>query len=114
MIKFNYSEESSIIFDSFFKNIFKKHKQIEYVKWTQYTPYMSYIDDMITFNTIFKSNIELVEIKLTKDDLFFEIKNEITSFLSKFDDEFYLRKFGNHAEILVKKDSVDISDYEHD
>jgi hypothetical protein len=48
------------------------------------------------------------------DSVLSEANSEIINFLSNFDDEFYLRKFGNHAEIVVTKNGVDISDYEHD
>lgn len=40
--------------------------------------------------------------------------NEIVDFLSHFDNDFYLSKFGDHAEITVNKDGFDISDYDHD
>ncbi len=40
--------------------------------------------------------------------------NEITNFLGNFDNDFYLSKFGDHAEITVTKNGVDISDYDHD
>lgn len=40
--------------------------------------------------------------------------NEIIDFLSNFDNDFYLRKFGDHAEIIVTRNGVDISDYDHD
>lgn len=40
--------------------------------------------------------------------------NEIVDFLGRFDNDFYLSKFGDHAEITVTKDGVDISDYDHD
>lgn len=40
--------------------------------------------------------------------------NEIIEFLSNFDNDFYLRKFGDHAEIIVNRTGVDISDCEHD
>ena len=39
---------------------------------------------------------------------------EISTFLGLFDDDFYLSKFGDHANIRVTKDGVDISDYDHD
>ena len=61
---------------------------------------------------VYKGRIE--EDNPDYDSVLSEAHNEITSFLSNFDDEFYLRKFGNHAEILVTKNGVDISDYEHD
>ena len=40
--------------------------------------------------------------------------DEIINFLSKFDNDFYLSKFGDHAEVTVTKDKVDISDYDHE
>jgi hypothetical protein len=40
--------------------------------------------------------------------------SEISNFLGGFDNDFYLTKFGDHAEITVTKNGVDISDYEHD
>ena len=40
--------------------------------------------------------------------------NEIIDFLSNFDNDFYLTKFGDHAEITVTKLGIDISDYDHD
>jgi len=43
-----------------------------------------------------------------------DASNEIIDFLSNFDNEFYLRKFGDHAEIIVTRTGVDISDYDHD
>jgi hypothetical protein len=43
-----------------------------------------------------------------------EASNEIVNFLGRFDNDFYLSKFGDHAEITVTKDGVDISDYDHD
>jgi hypothetical protein len=39
---------------------------------------------------------------------------EISDFLSNFDNDFYLSKFGDHAEITITKNSVDISDCDHD
>lgn len=40
--------------------------------------------------------------------------NEIVDFLENFDDDFYMKKFGDHAEVLVTPTAVDISDYDHD
>lgn len=40
--------------------------------------------------------------------------NEIVSFLSNFDNDFYLSKFGDHAEVIVTKTGVNISDCDHD
>ena len=40
--------------------------------------------------------------------------DEIVNFLSYFDDDFYLSKFGDHAEIIITKDSLTIEDCDHD
>jgi hypothetical protein len=39
---------------------------------------------------------------------------EIGDFLGNFDNDFYLSKFGDHAEITITKNGIDISDYDHD
>lgn len=40
--------------------------------------------------------------------------DEIVDFLSKFDNDFYLSKFGDHSEITITKDSMTIEDHDHD
>lgn len=48
------------------------------------------------------------------DAVLSEACGEIVDFLNKFDNDFYLTKFGDHAEITVTRTGVDISDYDHD
>jgi len=48
------------------------------------------------------------------DPILSEASNEIVDFLGNFDDDFYMRKFGDHAEVMVTRSGVDISDYDHD
>lgn len=40
--------------------------------------------------------------------------DEVTEFLRNFDNDFYITRFGDHAEITVTKDGVDVDEYEHD
>lgn len=40
--------------------------------------------------------------------------DEIRNFLHTFDDDFYIRKFGDHSEITVTKEGVEVDDYDHD
>jgi hypothetical protein len=40
--------------------------------------------------------------------------DEIVEFLSNFDNDFYITRFGDHAEITVTPDGVDVDEYEHD
>lgn len=48
------------------------------------------------------------------DPILSDATTEIIDFLGQFDNDFYLSKFGDHAEVTVTKDGVDISDYDHD
>ena len=48
------------------------------------------------------------------DSVLEEASEEIRSFLNTFDDDFYIRKFGDHSEITVTKEGVEVDDYDHD
>ena len=39
---------------------------------------------------------------------------EIQSFLSNFDNDFYIDRFGDHTEITVSREGIEVEDYEHD
>jgi hypothetical protein len=39
---------------------------------------------------------------------------EIRSFLANFDDDFYLRRFGDHTEVTVTNEGIEVDDYDHD
>ena len=67
------------------------------------------------WNSETKSYIGRVEEENKKfDKNLSDATNEIIDFLSNFDNDFYLTKFGDHAEITVTKLGIDISDYDHD
>lgn len=39
---------------------------------------------------------------------------EIQDFLQNFDNEFYMSRFGDHTEIVVSRDGIEVEDYEHE
>ncbi len=39
---------------------------------------------------------------------------EIKDFLQLFDDDFYLQKYGDHTEITVTKNGIDVDEFDHD
>ncbi len=43
-----------------------------------------------------------------------EIYEEISSFLSNFDNDFYMSKFGDHVEITITGTGIDVFECEHD
>ena len=68
-----------------------------------------------TYNRETKVYDGKVEIPNEKHDSELESASEdIRNFLQTFDDEFYIRKFGDHSEITVTKEGVEVDDYDHD
>jgi hypothetical protein len=39
---------------------------------------------------------------------------EIRNFLATFDDDFFYNSFGDHTEITVTKEGIEVDDYDHD
>jgi len=68
-----------------------------------------------TYNRETKVYDGKVEIPNEKHDSELESASEdIRKFLQTFDDDFYIRKFGDHSEITVTKEGVEVDDYDHD
>lgn len=68
-----------------------------------------------TYNRETKVYDGKVEIPNEKHDSELESASEdIRKFLQTFDDDFYIRKFGDHSEITVTKEGVEVDDYNHD
>lgn len=40
--------------------------------------------------------------------------DEIRDFLNTFDDDFYMQKFGDHTEITVTTEGIEVDEYDHD
>lgn len=40
--------------------------------------------------------------------------NEIQDFLNNFDNEFYIGRFGDHSEITVSREGIEVEECEHD
>jgi len=51
---------------------------------------------------------------LNYDEELSKASNEISEFLSNFDNEFFISQFGDHVEITVTAEGVSVDEYEHD
>jgi hypothetical protein len=51
---------------------------------------------------------------LNYDEELSKASDEISEFLSNFDNEFFMSQFGDHAEITVTAEGVSVDEYEHD
>lgn len=68
-----------------------------------------------TYNRETKLYEGRVEVPNEKYDKELEIAaDEIRNFLSMFDDDFYMEKFGDHTEITVTAEGIEVDDYDHD
>lgn len=98
-----------------FKETFNKHQNLKEVRWTQYTPYFNDGEECT-----FRSNHEWADIIGVDGELDYsskeykEIKENIREFLSQFDDELLRNLFGDHVEIVVTKEGINVEKYEHE
>ena len=51
---------------------------------------------------------------LNYDEELSKASDEISEFLSNFDNEFFMSQFGDHVEITVTAEGVSVDEYEHD
>lgn len=107
-----------------FKKFFAENPGVKMITWTQYTPYFNDGEECVfSVNEIYffsgtKNEIESEEVDCREDSeltirpegpLSF-MKNEIES----IPEEIMQDVFGNHAEIIVTPDNIEIREYEHD
>ncbi len=123
-------EESKRVFKEESATLFQTHPQLFMFTWTQYTPYFNDGDACV-----FGSNHEYPTVVLQSGKEAYEadgqsyeetyagegdeaiaesIEEAITKFLSQFDDEDMEAMFGDHVEVKVTKDGVEVEEYEHD
>lgn len=95
-------------FKDIVKDIFVGFPNIESFSWTQYTPYFNDGDECnFTVNTY--------GIKINDEDSYDNKEMKIiTEFLNAIDDNIMESLFGDHVEICVYKDKIEISEYEHE
>jgi hypothetical protein len=125
----------STTFNNGIKLLFEIYPQLKNIRWTQYTPYFN-DGDTCTFSSDvcdcilnlpreddYDSTEEYEEEyeKYKKEpwdykteEITDEIQNNIVDFLKEFDDEDYETMFGDHAEVFVTKDGIEVENYCHD
>ncbi len=107
------------------KELFQKHPTLLKFGWVQYTPYYNDGD-----TCEFSANLDYPKFLLVgmDEDLYDEepyyskdevtdesiVWNSIREFLSQFDDSDVEILFGDHCEVIVTKDAVEVEEYEHD
>lgn len=138
--KMKISEE---VFNEFTKSIFKDNPELESFSWFQYTPYFNE-DCTFSANTdsLYLNGESIEEAEwypvqnivsrgiwnpdTRKYDGMIKEKNKkyneklsnladkISQFLGELDDMFFLNRFGDHAQVTITKDGVEISDFDHE
>jgi len=114
------------MFKPFFEALFKKHKDIQVVKWTQYTPHFN-DGDACTFSV----NDPEVSVKsVTPEDMYVEedwysswsipgspgakAAKEVGNFFVDIEDVLETA-FGDGVQVFVQRDgSITVEDYDHD
>ena len=110
-------ENCKIFFKEESARLFEAYPELTSFSWTQYTPYFNDGDECLfsswynyqTINGRFGENDDdSIPKELEKA---FDAVNE---FLSNFDEDILKEMFGDHAEVIVTKDKVEVEEYSHD
>ncbi len=111
--------------------LFSNHPELKSFGWTQYTPYFNDGDECV-----FSANIESPHIndirydtwgdkvyglyededdeETNSNEISDELVMKVVAFLRNFDDDILKEIFGDHVEITVMPDRIDVSEYNHD
>ncbi len=130
------SENAKNVFSDISKSIFEKNPGLESFAWSQYTPYFNdgetcrfsvnrdyytingseeTVDDWTLNNEKYSQQIDLSDYGFETLDQLRAAYNDINELMSIFEDEDLEEMFGDHVEIVVKRDgNILIEDYDHD
>ena len=95
------------------KDVFEKYPQLKKVYWHAYTPYFNDGEEC-TFSSGHDDPEFEAEGVQYDDPTYKNIRADLKSFLVQFDDDLMKNLFGDHVEIVVTKEGIEISEYEHE
>lgn len=116
-------DSSKKLFNQESQQLFIDYPDLIAFRWRQYTPYFNDGDECV-----FHTQDSYIKLASTEEDAGdyndgFEsywgndepaVSKAVTEFLKQFDDDAYLFMFGNHVQITVTKDGVEVDEYDHD
>lgn len=127
------NKDCKAIFESEAKSIFDKYPKLERFSWTQYTPHFNDGDacefgvrnhdipityDGKDFDDVSKYTFDTSESYCDDNAIslygFKDAFVEIDALLKNFEEDDYKFMFGDHVEITVSRDGVNVEEYEHD
>ncbi len=92
------------------KELFEENPGLESFSFRGYSPYFNDGEECVFSAHTYCPDINGEEGYKNK-----ELMNIVEGFLTYFDDNFYLTLFGNHWEVTVTKDNIEVSEYsDHD
>ncbi len=107
-------------------SLFDKHTWVESFSWRQYSPYWndgdecvfsvhSYNDEILLNGMdLYNYDEEPEEERGTLPENAETVYEEFASALQKFEDDDLQTMFGNHAEVTVTRNGINVESYDHD
>lgn len=136
-LKAKHLERAKAVFGDVTKKLFDTHTKLESFKWQQYTPYFNDGEECV-----FSANTDYISINGNESDMNYTDKtvtdysgnkspypqkenefynpelsaaeNDVKDFLNTVGDDSLRQMFGDHVEITVTRDGVDVYTYEHE
>lgn len=110
---------------------FQQFPEVESFRWTQYTPYFNdgepcvfSVHDWYTVNLTNGDQLEDVYYSEylnrrnaeagNEPDLETRVANTLHDLLGEVDEDTMLALFGDHAQVIVSRNGIDVEEYDHD
>jgi len=112
-------KEAKLVMKQAFKEItdqlFIENPLLTQFSFTCYTPYFNDGDTCtyrvgVDYPGINEEDEEI----WGKDNPLYMVSEKVKDCLNNFDEEDYMEMFGDHCKVIVKKDSVEVEEYQHD
>jgi hypothetical protein len=133
-LKKTHLEKSKAMFTDVAKELFEKHSVLESFEWTQYTPYFNdgsectfsaYVDDpRINGLGYYSGNCQETFWKQVDgkyqnvpnpnyDPKMSVARKDVTEFLQNIDEAVLRDMFGDHVQVTVTRNGVEVNEYDH-
>jgi NAD+--asparagine ADP-ribosyltransferase len=143
-LRVKHLEKSKQIFSEVCKKVFEKHPKLESFGWEQYTPYfndgdecvfrvhrdepningqsgyeLDFIDEMNTeYGNYDKATNSYPNKKETPNPNYnkelSDAYEDVKEFLETIEKDVFRNLFGDHVEVIVTREGVNVSEYDHD
>jgi hypothetical protein len=119
IVQKEFIKAAEVKFKEWAKDLFAKYPALEFISWTQYTPYFNdgdpcYFRSSHTYYSLNSDEAEEINDEGFTEEELENVQKEISEFLGIFSDDDMESLFGDHCRVTVNARGVSVDEYNHD